>query len=304
MSSFQMAELPHQEDIYEVVMIIINLLSILGCCFNLVLTVSLKISENPLGKMVVALSLMDLIANSISLLMGLNISTELWCHVIGFMQAFGFGGSIFWSCFFAHAYYVMHKKQDNKIINSYLTMYMIISTCLSIGLGIFSVSISFISLDLDEKRCVHDPNLEFFDWKSVIMLVVPSVGSVAFCLGCYLVARSKYKNSESASIKGVLIYPLILAICYFPLALQELYIQITSKSSPFWIDLSVSVLLYSQGFLNAFAYGLSGAISGTCRNTKCFKRSQIKETSLEQSVSVNLVSEIDESHQDIYESDQ
>ena len=91
-------------------LIAVDVLSILGCLFTFITTFAFGSFESMFVKMVLALLSMDLIANSIGLLLlPIQIQNVLFCHIAAFFSRFGYGGSIFWICCFAHSVYISVK---------------------------------------------------------------------------------------------------------------------------------------------------------------------------------------------------
>lgn len=247
--------------------LIASVLSLIGCIFNLITTIVLKITTHTLGKMVICLSLMDIFVNFSGILESVRTDSDIYCGSITFLSAFGYGGSLTWTCCFAHLLYVtVNKDIGNRSADAYFKIYNGVS-------GAIAVTIAFIAVifqlnTVQEHLCWSrsDDNL---GWVLVSLRTAPVSIALIYCIGCYLVIIRKLKTFQEDLHLELLLYPLVLVICYLPFALMRMSIQFFNADVPFSLEI-LSVILYdSQGLLNALAYGLSKRIFTKSGGRQC-----------------------------------
>ena len=242
--------------------IVISTLAVLGCIFNTFTTFFFKISKTALGKMVIALSIMDFIFSSSYMFLTVRIENEFICQLGSFLWVFGFVGSLSWSCCFAHCLYHSVKYADNQAPNAFLWRYRIASIILGLAGAITAVSMEFWILEVEVQRCVHPTIASQFDWSGLVVFFVPVLLSCLFTCVTYMRVISKIYQYRTELFLELIFYPLILLICDLPTAASGFYFAATrempSRNSGF--ERYCSIMLRSQGFLNALAYGLSKRI--------------------------------------------
>ena len=239
---------------------IVSILSVLGCIFNIVTTIIFKISKTGLGKMVIALSIMDLIFSSSFLFLELIVENELICQVGSFLWVFGFVGSLSWSCCFAHCLYRTVKSGDSQTQSEFIGWYRTVSIIFSSIIAITAVCMKFWVLEVEAQRCVFATAASHFDLPCLIIFLIPALLSSIFCCVGYMgVVKELYRDRSELYLE-LLIYPLILIICDIPTEFHCLYIKITGERPADASTYICQILLRSQGFLNALAFGLSKRI--------------------------------------------
>lgn len=241
---------------------VFSVLSIIGCIFNTATTIMFKISKTAMGKMVIALSIMDFIFSLSYLIILFQISHSFICQILSFFWTFGFLGSLWWSCSFAHCLYRSIKRVDDHTADSFLRQYWVISITLGLVFAVLAICMEFWTLKIESHTCIHhvstDPN---FDWSGVIIFLIPALLSSAFCCISYIAVVKELYHYRSELFIELLIYPLILIICDFPIAIRALYFTITGERiASSWLYYICPILLRSQGFFNALAFGLSKRI--------------------------------------------
>lgn len=263
-----------------------SIFSLIGCLFNLTATLLLKVHRHTLGKMVILLSIMDSIYNVVGIAQTFKVSSSNICQVQSFFVAFGYCGSLAWTCCFAHSLYVTLKQEN---IEQYFKKYNLVSFFAAIGLGLLAITIRFQDLDEETHTCWPKRAEGLFDWAFIIMILTPTAVSVVYCTVCYSSVISKIREFGGKVHRELLLYPLIMIICFTPFTALRMYIQITqSNYGPFWLELASISLANSQGLLNAFAYGLSGTLKGGCKAI-CRKRSNSMDQPLYEENSLNSV---------------
>lgn len=252
---------------------IANSLSILGCLFNFVTTIVLKTYKLSLGKMVIALSFMDFIGSVVSLFSNIKTDNHLFCNIQGFFWFFGTGGSFAWTACFAHGLYVSTKYNNLSLINESFKSYVIGSTAVAFILGIAGGLCDFFILEPDLKTCYHRTARNGMDWTGLFLMVIPTIGTLLYCGYCYITAMGHLRRSLGTTHLTLLLYPFLLILCQFPGLAVMLAIQISEEFAiPLWILFISNFMLNSQGFWNAFAYGLSDKIIAGYKRRCCHRR--------------------------------
>ena len=263
----QIANLSHSSDdfklVYRLNLIIVGL-SILGCIFNILLTSISKNYRSTLGKMVVQLSVMDIIWNVVSIFEAFPADSS--CKILSFFEFFGNIGALFCTCCFAHALYVSVTCADVGVLDRYYWRYTFIGVITGIIGGAASILAGYYTLDEESGICSPD---EDNPW-AVTVLVAPVATALLYCIVSYCLVIKRLKEISERRNFELLCYPLILIICYFPAIFKVLLHIFHSKYelSLAWVVV-INLLYNAQGFLNAFAYGLTQNIRVTLRATCC-----------------------------------
>lgn len=232
-------------------------ISTLGCLFTMITTIRSNKSQHALGKMVILASLMEILCSFSSMLNFLPNIKESNCQIQGFMIGFGRGGAIFWYCCFAHSLNVCVGRNDVQAIGTFMKRYIFFSFPIATLLGYFSIGVYKIKQVY--PICAHCNTLGSLELGEMLTYLLPSLLGVAVCLYYHISTIRKLIQFEGANYSELLLYPLVLIICNFPVAVIELYAQLSSASEiPWLLTLGENVLFYSQGLLNALISGLSG----------------------------------------------
>lgn len=249
---------------------IANSLSVVGCIFNLITAWILRTYHFTLGKMVVALSLMDLISSIISLFAMVKSQSQFFCDVQGFFWFFGCGGSLVWTVCFAHALFISSKFNSIGLLENMFKYYLWISTGVALILGIFAAIMNFFTIEQSVETCHHHTSPNKVDWSGLILMIIPTILALLCCGICYGSAMRKLRAIRGRRHLELILYPLLLIVCDFPAMALIIAIQINDNwQVPFWILFVSNFLLNSQGILNAIAYGLSRRIIEGYKNKFC-----------------------------------
>ena len=264
------------------IIIIGDALSILGSLFNIVATLTFQAQRMTIGKMVLILSTMDLIANITSMLLVLKAAGPLQCRVMSFFVGVGYSGSAFWTCCFAHSLILSVKYGDINVIDKAFKKYVIFSVLWSLPISITTTAIGYLSVDSKNGMCWHVVE-DVHSWKNItggVLFGVSCFIAIGVCAYCYISSFKELKKSTLEAHYELIFYPLILIICYLPYALGGITSLIMYQRVPYPWNLIVNLLLYLQGFLNSIAYGLSGTINTICRK-RCIKSARMSKRLLE-----------------------
>mgnify|MGYP000852554403 FL=1 len=249
----------YEENVVNTVFQIIGLLSALGCLFNLLITLILKLHRNVLGKMMIFLSLNDLFYTITLGAPGLGLDGDsLFVHTV---NGLSWAGSVSWVCCFAHALYTSVKFNGDCVDNSLLKKYIITTTVLSIVTG-----------------CVFAINVILRPGVDLTVLVFTYLGTMAilsilFCGFCYVSVLNKLRRYEEQLHLELLLYPLFLILCEFPSVLIQVYVTLFDTKLPETL-FGISILfLISRGIWDSLAYGLSSKIRDGIK-TLCRKKHQ------------------------------
>lgn len=250
-------------------------ISVIGCLCNLFLIFYEGIHKKPIMKALIALCFTDLTANITGLVTTFPKTHESTCTALSFFMAFGFVGSVLFTCCISHSYKVLRLSSSYeswvKKTSSLIYSYLIISFS---GTFLFAILATIgRTLRLSEsKYCSHygKPDGIFETCVFTALMVGLPILSICYCLYCYY-AIVKAAGLKKAGRYVLFFYPLILIFCFLPLGISELMRNFSDGTKPF-SPLLVSISMYLQGILNSLVYGIFSAIYRRC----CLNR-QIKD---------------------------
>ena len=264
-----------------------SLLSVAGCIFNALTTFFLKISNQGIGKMVLSISLMDFIFSISFIFTVIQIPAPILCDIGSFFWGVGFTGSLWWSCCFAHCLFYSVKYETNDTPDNFIRKYWIIAAFISIISGSSAAVLKGWSLDKSTGICFHPINMAeklADDWAISIIFVTPLVAAVGYCSVCYIVLIKELRKTNSRKFIELIIYPLILIVCAFPILTQRTYHFFCRDCEKlYWLYWLTTALFRCQGLFNAFAFGLSKRILEgfkvkCARKTKNMKKQDLYQT--------------------------
>ena len=240
-------------------------LSSIGCIFNIITTICFNKSDPIMGKMVIYLSLADLVS-SIPVIPGLEaaMSSNIICQSITFLLNAGYGSSLCMTCCFAHALYVIIRSDAQNLVN-YLRFYQI--TTVGVGSIIGTLAIFTGMNEIRGDQCRSSQPGPGTDWSLLVVIAIPTFVSVICCGIIYILFIRQIRELGARTNIGLMLYPAILVVCYVPYLIAE-YLP----NSPAWLIFMSTMLGNSQGLLNSLAYGLSKDILTAYRNKFCRKR--------------------------------
>ena len=246
--------------------VVANVLSIVGCLFNIITTIYLKRADGTTSKMVIYLSIADLITCVVLIpMLGLNMSSNFLCQSLTLIMNFGHGSSFVLTCCFAHALHVVIKSGSENLIK-YIKFYQIISITVGSVLGVLSI-IAQMSEIVDDMCSLS--NVESgFDWGNLTTAAIPLAASVIYCVIVYILFIRQLREMGVRPNLVLLSYPAILIVCYLPYLIYT-YIP----NLPFWFVFVGRILINSQGLFNSLAYGVSKEVVNEYRN-RCYRKSE------------------------------
>ena len=292
---------PAQEDIQLIahVNVAVASISILGCIFNLVLTCTLKNSQYTIVRMVVGLSLMDLLTNITILLQPIPLTSDALCQLESFIRYFSYGSSILWTCCFAHCLYRAITHDNFQINNHYLKCYFLFSTGGGLVSGAAALVFKMRQIVEGVNLCVHINAVGEPDYGNWMINIIPVFISITYCSYCYWRVAKELRSMGSRLHLELVLYPAILIVCTASAISMQLYTQFTPVYSvPFAWDLLTNVLYNAQGALNAIVYGFSKRSALKCKERCCPGRfNREASTSVIQSQLVTEMSDIAGAHE-------
>ena len=243
--------------------------SIIGCLFSFILTCVMKNHKEPLIKMILAISVLDIVFATSNLLLieAMELKVDRLCTLASVLRALSYVGSLLWTAFFAHTLYSCLKQETTHIMKDLYSKYLWLS------LGFFTLYsiwiilvVSFTDTDYSE---VDSYNRTLFDllWTSI-----PIVTVVLYNTICYLRVIRKIRTSGSTPLE-LLFYPSVLIICLLPvqfLVLCEYFVDNCYASLGVFSYASVFANL--QGLLNAIVYGIAHIKLKHCTKLCCKPR--------------------------------
>lgn len=271
---------PSEQDLDIVLLadLVMAVLSILGCIFNFMTALLLKTNKIAIGKMVLGLSVMDFVSSVVVIVLRQR-TNEYVCRVETFFLYFGYAGSFAWTCCFANALYKAIKSEDFEVIDAALVKnYTKLSIILALLIAVYSTATGFRKTQ--DGLCLPQDLNNQSNANQLIIVTVPCLISIVYCLYCYMLVMKKLKNVGTFARLELLVYPLILILCTLPTTLMELLLFIKSDMEiPFWWFLMSYSLFVGQGFFNAIVYGLSKKVIDGYK-ALCCRRSSVHNQEL------------------------
>lgn len=259
------------------VLLVTGTLSIMGCIFNIAVTVRLGRAKLIIGKMVITLAVFGLIKNIPSVFISFHATTSRYtCETIGgWIQYFGNASSLFFTTCFAHAYY--HSLDDIECIKKHYKKYLALSIISGVILGSLSVILGFREHAYTSKGrsvclVVRDSK---FQWEISFILVTIAVVNIIGCALYYIRIIKKLRSLHGELKWGLMLYPLFLIICETPWVVRRIMLSFGFDfTSPVNYEIN-HALLGLLGFFNSLAYGLSKEIYEALKR-HCSSRSSEK----------------------------
>ena len=268
----QLAEGPDQDDIQFIVRlnVAVAILSILGCLFNLTLTFTIKNSQYTIVRMVVGLSIMDMLTNLMVIIQPIQLTSDALCQLESFIRYFSYVSSIAWTCCFAHCLYRAITHDNFQVLNRYLKYYFLFSTGCGLAAGIIALVFKMREIVEGVNLCVHINAIGKPDYGNWMINIIPVSMSITYCLFCYCSVMRELRKMGSRLHLELVLYPAILIICTASAISMQLYIQFNPVYSvPFAWDLLTNLLYNAQGALNGIVYGVSKRKALKCKERCC-----------------------------------
>lgn len=273
-------EIPSNYNVMGRVLAIVNVLSLVGCFSNLLMTLWIKNRSDTLIKIIVAICVTDLLFSLFSLLLFLVPMAESYCMPMIFFDNYGFLGSLTWTCCFAHHFAKVVRHLTRNSTEWSFRTYAIISFTLPLLLSIGLAKFQTYDIDPKTQTCWITLGDATFDWVDALFFDLPILLAVLYCTFCYLSIIIKARRSGEGTFLGLALYPLILIICVAPLVVLDVYtIFFKPEKINFYWMLITAGLWKSQGLFNAFAYGLSGGIMDGCSKAHARSSSEVSKDS-------------------------
>ncbi len=231
-----------------------------------------KMYSNPLGKMVIQLSICGLLLALSAIIQDLvcnseppdqdSLSLGLY-YVCHFLLGFGASGTLVWACCFAHCLYYIGKEGSEEFLQSQHKIYTKTSYLIGFISAILNCLAMFYLISEENESEVF---LMFF-W--ILVLVVPLISFIINLI--YYIKGLKLAFLRRNHIPWILlIYPGALAVCNLPKSLVMLYIYIKGlEYTSTVVEIIVESLWLLQGMLNALVYGLTSGINEAMREQCC-----------------------------------
>ena len=252
-----------------IALVVLGIISALGCIFNIFTTFLLKLHFNELGKMVIFLSIADIIFTII-----FTVGEE--STIVDIIFSMSWAASVIMLGCFAHALYRTVKSDEEKALNNVLLKKYII-TCLVIS--------AFIGV-----LCI-DPSLDIFVYSSLGTL---ALAAIVYSIFCYISVLKNLLEIKREIHLELLVYPLFLIICEFPFIVVLFHVIFTDQLPSDEFKKVSSLLLMSRGLLNSLAYGLSARVrlgfKTLCKSKKGSSQSESYFTSLIENSSMMTMS--------------
>ena len=238
-----------------IALIVIGIISTLGCIFNIIATFLLKLHRNELGKMVIFLSITDIIFTII-------FTIDAQSTIVDIIFSMSWAGSVTWLGCFAHTLYRTVKSNGEFINHVPLKKYIIIFLVVSNFIGVLCAIIALGTTD---------PKMDMVTYSTLGTL---ALGAIAYSTFCYISVLKKLLEINREIHLELLVYPLFLIICEFPFIVVQFHVIFTVQLPSAEFRKFSMLLLVSRGFLNSLAYGLSARVrlgfKTLCKSKKDF----------------------------------
>ena len=242
-----------------------SVLSAFGCTLSVIVTILLKrMHQNPLGKMVLHLSIVNLIlAIQEIILEAINYeykcSDSFSCFLLKLLlssRIFTNCGSLMWTCCFAHCLYTLGTEGSEDFLKAKYNTYFSISYGATLITGIATYLLYSILVNYQELNTFYVVDIfvsSFLCIQTVITFIVSS--------NYYIKGFTFARHREIRISWILLLFPVILLACNLLHNVVVVGIQLFSNavSTSAW-DFSLAVWVL-QGCLTSLVYGLLGGVN-------------------------------------------
>ena len=104
------------------------------------------------------------------------------------------------------------------------------SIFVAFGIATTAIITEFDKIDPETQTCRYNKDFPGFDWAGLLVLALPTNLAVLFCCVCYLSVIRKLKEFGERAHLELLLYPLILIICYFPFIFLRILLPVEESS--------------------------------------------------------------------------
>mgnify|MGYP000927402364 FL=1 len=217
-----------------IALVVIGIISALGCIFNIITTFLLKLHLNVLGKMIIFLSIADIIFT-------ISFIIEIQSSIVEIIFSMSWTASVTMLGCFAHTLYRTVKSDEEAPSNVLLKKYIITCFVISALIGVLCI----------------DPSLDTFVYSSLGTL---ALAAIVYSIFCYIFVLKKLLEIKREIHLELLVYPLFLIICEFPFIVVQFHVIFKGQLPSAEFKEVSMLLLVSRGLLNSLAYGLSARV--------------------------------------------
>lgn len=254
---------------------VINSLSICGCVFNIIVTLTFNKSRTYFGKMVIALAIFDIFRHLFWAISILPATTSFFCQAGVWINYFGYASALSFTCSFAHSLYWSISQQSVAELERLFRKYVYTAILAGVIVGSIAVIVEYRKFNPDHQLCLSSSPAEGLYWKDIVVLIIPGAISILLCSLYYTQTMRLLRSLEGGHHLELLVYPLILIIGLMPTLIRKLGedMQLWSQT---WFPyrLMSYILMGSQGFLNALAYGMSRGVVDSIKEKCCPQKKQ------------------------------
>lgn len=261
-------------------LVVVCALSLFGNCFIAIIYFSYK----GLRSYVLLLVVLMLSGDSLKLIGVFVSSGESSCNIAGYLFMTGALSGLFWSAIIAYTVFEAYVIYDN--------IFIVRKVYLAIGFGLpFCISalpFSTKAYNYSKGYCfINESKVDMYIWRS-ICLYIPALIVTVFNYRKYkkvieaieedmdILPNQTIVKSQRKYSRRLLIYPLIIIICYFP-SLLSITIEAGTKI-PDVILLICRSLECSYGLFNSLLYSCTPKIISAVKETIfCQKDSEVSE---------------------------
>ena len=208
-----------------------SILGIFGCLFIITVFFSFKELRRYANKLIVVLAFFDIL-NNVGFLIPTIYPDGVQCVAQSIIISIGSTSSILWTCIISYSLYKIIVKNDDSIKN-YYEFQVVAVLLISVALAI----VPFVTGTIGKtsgwcwiRKTDGTINLGFYE--RLFFLFFPLTSAIVFNITVYYSVR-KYlilhsredimsENDKKILNKKLVLYPILMIICYFPYAINNL----------------------------------------------------------------------------------
>lgn len=267
-------------------------LSMIGITFIFFTIYYLKLSKQPLTRMILWISIADTIfavpVLLLSVLPGIN---EGRCITMILIAHYGVVCSFCWAACFSHALKVYIDELDEYALRNKFKLYLLLSMTLPIPATVGAAFTNFVQYDDVRGLCFHEMFIGEFDVSFMVFndffYMGATIACIYYSIASVISMMKLLKENRDWYVFKILLYPLLLVVFWVPKIVNDFCIQMGQISilSQDFAKL-LEIFVQAQGFINAVVFGLSHAVisgykSKFCKTDKrCLKRRKSQNSAI------------------------
>ena len=263
---------------YYFVVVAVNILSFFSCIFIIALYVFAKSLRNYAFKLVLCVTINDLIRIICSLFPIFYYDYKNLCTILGFIFIFTFLGSILWTLVISLTLYQVIIQHKENFVQFYLlwmvsiTIYSFILCFIPLLTNSYGLVLIVCTLKEDYLGSIYKLSLFYGTaWVAIAVIII---------IYSKINSESKKQESYELSLIRIKLFPMILIFCILPMTI----LRILQVFNIYLVELQyiADVTWALHGFFNSIAYGMSPAVLQYIKLSICKRKIEIENDSFEQ----------------------